>query len=282
MVKIYKIKSPAKINIGLRTLSKRRDGYHNIETIFYPINLFDDISLLLMKIESHEGSIILTSNIKEKLKPVDNICYKAVKLFFEAFKIKDNYKVVIKLKKNIPIGAGLGGGSSDAASILIMLAKHFKLKNAEKKLHKIALELGSDVPFFLTGKPAYAAGRGEKITPLPKFKVKGKILIVNPNIHISTPWAYKELKIKNSKSKSLNKVNTYDPHDEKLMVNDFERVVFKKFPKIEKIKYDMYRLGAEFALMSGSGSTVYGIFSSEKIKAAEKYFRGMKYKTFVG
>lgn len=282
MVKIYKIKSPAKVNIGLRVLSKRKDGFHNIETIFYPVKIYDEISLKISDIKAKENNISIKTNLKEKLKREDNICYKAAKLFFERFKISNRYKIEIKLKKNIPVGAGLGGGSSDAASVLNILAKHFKLTAKKRELNKCALDLGSDVPFFLLGKPAYALGRGEKLTPLPKFKVRGKVLIVNPNIHISTPWAYKELKVKSSKLKVLSKVKSFDANDERSMINDFERVVFKKYPKIEKIKYDMLRLGAEFALMSGSGSTVYGVFTPKNIKAAEKYFRGIKFKTFVG
>lgn len=278
--KIYKIKSPAKINIGLRVLSKRADGFHNIETIFYPIKIYDNATLKITKTNTANNAINFKSNLKG-VKATDNICYKAVEMFLNEFKINE-YKIDITLKKNVPVGAGLGGGSSDAASILLTLAKHYRLTKELKKLNSIALQLGSDVPFFLLGKPAYAGGRGEKLTPLPKFKIKGKILIVNPNIHISTPWAYKELKVKSVKSKVLNKVSVFKSEDERLMINDFERVVFKKYPKVEKIKYDMLKLGAEFSLMSGSGSTVYGVFSGTKIKAAEKYFRGLNYKTFIG
>ncbi len=280
MVKEYKIKSPAKVNIGLRVLSKRKGGFHNIETIFYPVKIYDEITVKISKTNSR-NIVTVNTNLKKKIKATDNICYKAAMMFIEKFKLKDSYRIDIKIKKNIPIGAGLGGGSSNAASVLMILAKHFKLSHKRKEIHYAAVDLGSDVPFFLLSKPAYATGRGEKLTPLPKFKVRQKILIVNPNIHISTPWAYKELRIKNYKLRILNKVNKFNLYDEKLMINDFERVVFKKFPKIEKIKFDMYRLGAEFALMSGSGSTVYGMFTPKNIKAAEKYFRGLGYKTFI-
>jgi 4-diphosphocytidyl-2-C-methyl-D-erythritol kinase len=149
------------------------------------------------------------------------------------------------------------------------------------KIMRIASLIGSDVPFFLIGKPAYAEGKGEKLTPLPKFRVKGKILLVNPGIHIPTPWAFKELGIKSKKKKILNKIRKLDLDDGRIMINDFERVVFREYPKIEKIKYDMYKLGASFSLMSGSGSTVYGIFNSAKIKTAEKYFVDKKYKVFI-
>ena len=143
------------------------------------------------------------------------------------------------------------------------------------------MELGSDVPFFLQAKPAYALGRGEKLTPLPKFKLPGKLLLVNPGIHISTPWAFKSLGVKRAKGKLMSREKQFSADNPKLMVNDFERVVFKKYPEIEKIKYDMYSFGASYSLMSGSGSTVYGIFNSKDIRSAEKYFKLKKYKVFV-
>lgn len=282
MVKIYQVKSPAKINIGLRVLSKRKDNYHNIETIFYPCRIFDEISVKIELINSGKNIINVKANLK-KIREKDNTCYKAAALFLEMFKLS-GYRIDIAIRKIIPAGAGLGGGSSDAASVLKVLLKHFKTTAGvqyTESLRKIALSLGSDVPFFMLNKPAYATGRGEKLTPLPRFKIHYKILIVNPGIHISTPWAYKELKIKNHKQRSLDKVKKFDINDERLMENDFERVVFKKYPKIEKIKYDMFRLGAVYSLMSGSGSTVYGFFTPKNIKAAERYFRGLGYKTFT-
>jgi 4-diphosphocytidyl-2-C-methyl-D-erythritol kinase len=282
MAKTYRVKSLAKINIGLRVLSKRKDNYHNIETIFYPVRLFDEISVKIEQINSGKNIINVKANLK-KIREKDNTCYKTAALFLENFKFS-GYRIDITVRKIIPTGAGLGGGSSDAASVLKVLSKHFKTTvgvQYTEPLRKIALGLGSDVPFFMLNKPAYAAGRGEKLTPLPRLKIYYKILIVNPGIHISTPWAYKELKIKKHKQRILNKVKKFDINDERLMENDFERVVFKKHPKIEKIKYDMFRLEAVYSLMSGSGSTVYGFFTPKKIKAAERYFRGLGYKTFM-
>ena len=280
MGKKYKIKSHAKINIVLRVLSKRKDGYHNIETIFYPVKIYDAIILKIEKLKNSKDNIIkVKSTPDQSLNDKNNICYKAAKLFLDRFKIK-GVKIDIKIRKNIPVGAGLGGGSSNAASVLKTLARHFKIKNINA-LKKISLSIGSDVPFFLLTKPAYASSRGEKLRTLPKFKISRKILIVNPGIHISTHWAYKELKVKKRKSKSLNDVRHFNTRESRLMINDFERVVFKKYPKIERLKYEMYRLGADFALMSGSGSTVYGIFTHKKIKAAKKYFSGLRYKTFI-
>jgi len=264
-MKIYKVKSPAKINIGLRVLSKRKDGYHNIETIFYPIKLYDNVSVSITPSKISKLSVkTLIKNKKLKLDDKNNICYKTVILFLECFRIKSNYNIKIIIRKNIPVGAGLGGGSSNAASVLKVLAKHFKKSKYKSTLQKLALELGSDVPFFLNGKPAYASGRGEKLVPLPKFKVNYRIQIIYPGIHISTAWAYNQLKVKNYKFKIFNKIIKFNPADKRLQINDFEKVVFKKYPLIGKLNQKMYENGAVFACMSGSGSAIYGFFKNKK------------------
>lgn len=298
---IYSVKSPAKLNIGLRVLSKRKDGFHDLETIFYPIKIYDKLTVKIKKLSGLNGknSVNVKTDSKENISGKNNICYKTAERFLETFGIFGSHKIDISIKKNIPTGAGLGGGSSDAASVIKILLKHFRndkglisflnsprrkkmLKQVQHdKLLSFAVEIGSDVPFFLQAKPAYALSRGEKLTSLPKFKLPGKILLVNPGIHISTPWAFKSLGIKGSKKKLMKGIEKYSADDPKLMINDFERVVFKKYPEIEKIKYDMYSFGASYSLMSGSGSTVYGIFNSKDIRSAEKYFKMKKYKVFV-
>ena len=273
-MKKYIIKSPAKINIGLRVLSRRKDGYHNIETIFYPIKLHDNIIVKINPSIKTKISVKVTGK-KNKLylNGKNNICYQAVSLFLERFGIIGNFDIKIIIRKNIPVGAGLGGGSSNAASVLKVLAKHFNFNyssstgKVSQLLQKLALELGSDVPFFLIGKPAYAAGRGEKLIPLPEFKVNYRILIANPGIHVSTAWAYKQLRIKNYElrnKKHLSKIKTFSITHEGKFINDFERVVFRKYPAIKKLKQEMYIKGAVFATMSGSGSTVYGFFKNKK------------------
>lgn len=280
---IYKITAAAKINAGLRILSKRKDGYHNLETIFYPVKLYDKLSIKISRLSdsSAESVISVKTDSNENISGKNNICYKTAELFLKNFDIKGSFKIEIYIKKNIPTGAGLGGGSSDAAALLKVLIKHFRIKGNAASVTRIALAAGSDVPFFLVGKAAYATGRGEKLTPLPQFVIKGKILLVNPGIHISTPWAFKALAIKSVKRKLLNRVRKYSTDNNVLMINDFERVVFSKYPEIEKIKYDMMAFGAEYSLMSGSGSTVYGVFSGNDIKTAVKYFKLKKYKVFV-
>lgn len=282
--KVYRINAPAKINTGLRVLSKRKDGFHNIETIFYPIALFDVIKISIEKLPDTRAAsrIIIKTNSELNIENEKNICYRAVKMFMDRFEINGFYKFSVHIKKNIPTGAGLGGGSSDAASVLKVLAKHFRLPVTDSagSLHKLAAELGSDVPFFLKAKPAYAEGKGERLTLLPRFKIKSKILVVNPGIHISTPNAYKQLKVKRSKVRLLNQVKAFSFNNEKLLINDFERAVFKEHPEIENIKYDLLKLGAGFALMSGSGSSVYGLFGRREIVQAKKHFKKMGYRVF--
>ncbi|MCI0715393.1 MAG: 4-(cytidine 5'-diphospho)-2-C-methyl-D-erythritol kinase [Chlorobi bacterium] len=286
MGKIICIKSPAKINIGLRVLSKRSDGYHNIETIFYPVKIYDHIKLEIQKLNESKTAIIsVWTNSKANINNKNNICFKAADLFLKEFNIEGKYKINIRIRKNIPIGAGLGGGSSNAASVLKILAKYFKIKKNdinEKKLNRCAQDLGSDVPFFLFGKPAYATLRGEKLKSLPKFKINYKILIVSPEVHISTKWAYNQLKIKNYKLRIIRNVKTFKPDNAALTVNDFEKIVFPKYPKIKKIKHKMLELGAVYTLMSGSGSAVYGFFTPQNIKAAKNYFSGLGFKSFIG
>ena len=285
--KTYITKSPAKINIGLYILNKRRDGYHNIETIFYPIKLYDELKIRITESENTQNKITVKTNPQSGIDGKYNICNRTAILFFEEFKIKEKYKIEIGIRKRIPIGAGLGGGSSNAAVVLKLLAKYFKKENNNPKLKTIALKLGSDVPFFLFGKSAYGTSRGEKLTLLPKFKISYNILIINPRIHISTEWAYNALKVKSEKSKAkkgkiqkLKQIKKFSIKDKDIFQNEFENVVINKYPSIGKIKKRMYKEGAAFSLMSGSGSTVFGFFD-KNINRASKYFKEKGYKVFV-
>ncbi len=205
MITSYSAKSPAKINIGLRVLSKRKDGYHNIETIFHTVRIYDLIKVTIRS--SKKTKITVETNLRN-INDEDNICYKAVELFLKTFKIKEPVHINIRIQKNIPLGAGLGGGSSDAASVLKILTKHFKIKDQHRHLlRKIALQLGSDVPFFTKGGGTYhAVSRGEVLSRMPKFILRHKILIVNPGIKIPTKWAYKALKVKNTSDRDENKL----------------------------------------------------------------------------
>lgn len=289
-VKTYRLKSGAKINLGLRVLSKRKDGFHNIETIFYPVKLFDKITIDLGSSSKNGNAVKHVIKVKTKglkgLNGAENICFKAAKLFLKNFCEDRQCVVTIIIEKNIPIGAGLGGGSSDAASVLLYLARHFKISTSQrKKLLSIALLLGSDVPFFLSPQPAYALGRGEKLKALREFRITGKILIVNPNINISTPWAYKQLGMRAGskiRPKKFDAISAFNYTSMKNLTNDFEKVVFKKYPEVENIKHLMLISGAEFAMMSGSGSTVYGIYKkAADLSPAAEFFAKKKYLVFT-
>lgn len=266
-----KVKSPAKINIGLNIIRKREDGFHDIETIFYPLNLYDEITFT----KSDKFSFISDDDLLNK-EPTNLI----IKAKEELEKISGKtINVKIELKKNIPIGAGLGGGSSNAAITLKTLnsflkPEHEPVSTAGKleteRLAVFSLKLGSDVPYFLNPVPAFAESRGEIIKPI-NLKIDKPILIVNPGIHISTKWAFGLIKPHQPKVslKSLISSKKISIDDLKqIAANDFEVVVFPSYPEIKNIKEEMMKSGAIISMMTGTGSTVFGIFENKK--AAEK------------
>jgi len=272
-MKFIEIKAPAKINIGLFLTSKRADGFHNLKTLFYPINdLFDILTF--------EPSAKFEFNCTEPSLPADenNLVVKAVRIIE---KIKGNpIRVKINLEKHIPYQAGLGGGSSDAAATLISLNDMLKLNLKYEQLIELALQIGSDVPFFIKAKPAIGKSRGE-ILEFVDLEIDVPILIVNPRINISTHEAFQNINPKETlvDFKTAIKIGKLDfTFLRNKVINDFESYVFSKYEEIRNIKETMYINGAEFSLMSGSGSTVYGIFpnyeSAEKTKSLmpNKYF----------
>jgi 4-diphosphocytidyl-2-C-methyl-D-erythritol kinase len=262
------VDSPAKINLGLNVVKKRNDGYHDLETIFVPIMLSDRITFY----KSDKLNLKSNSDILNKLS--DNLILKAIRLLENISMTK--IQLDIYLEKIIPIGGGLGGGSSNAASTLKAISKMFDLRLNFKKLSELALELGSDVPFFLNPVPSYAESRGEILYPL-NIELPYPILIVNPRIKIDTAWAFKKIKpckpFKNLRD--IFQEGSFDLYNLKEYVkNDFEEIVFNEFPELKKLKAELFRQGAQFALMSGTGSTVYGIFSNlQKAYWAEEYFK---------
>jgi 4-diphosphocytidyl-2-C-methyl-D-erythritol kinase len=279
---IHTIAAPAKINIGLHILSKRKDNYHNIETIFYPVKLTDKITVKVSHSKSAYTKIFFKSNSKDRELNDNNLCVAAVKNFLQDFNIHGSYEININLTKRIPVGAGLGGGSSDAAAVLNILASIFKLKENEKKeLVHTALKTGSDVPYFLFGSAAYATSRGEKLTQLPDFKINYDILIVNPGTHVSTAYAYRKLNLRKEKPKTLNRIKFYSEKYNEKLSNDFEKVVFDEYPEIKNIKLMMEKFGVVYTSMSGSGSTVFGFFKGKSLKEAKKYFSEKGYFTYV-
>ncbi|MDD5361238.1 MAG: 4-(cytidine 5'-diphospho)-2-C-methyl-D-erythritol kinase [Ignavibacteria bacterium] len=283
------IKAPAKINIGLRILNKRDDGYHTIETIFYPVKLFDKIDVSILPSESDLNSVIIKTEKHAVPLTKTNTCVKIIESFFQVFRIKETFKINIFLEKNIPIGGGLGGGSSDAGSLLRYLVKYFKIDIAENR-HKIieaALSVGSDVPFFLIQKPCYATGRGEKLKLLNKFLLDYDVLLVNPNKHVSTKWAYENLNFDSNLNKetTLSEIEEFDIDNRNLFENEFETVVFEKYPELAEVKNQLVSFGADFTSLSGSGAVLYGLFDrkgSSKIKSAFNNFKAFDYFVAIG
>jgi 4-diphosphocytidyl-2-C-methyl-D-erythritol kinase len=252
-----KLRAHAKINIGLHILGKRPDGYHDLETVFHEINMFDEIEL-----EPHND---LTMTADSILVPIDetNLCLRAAQLLQSELKVEQG--AAIQLKKNIPVGAGLGGGSSDAAAVLTGLNKLWNLKLKNNKLQTIAAEIGSDVPFFIEGGTAYATGRGEVLQHFD-LDIPFWIVLVTPPRHVSTAWAYQNLK-SDRKGKAADLRNALTEQIQKpkklaaVVQNDFEPTVFEMHPEILRTKEKMKECGALFSLMSGSGSSVFGFFS---------------------
>ncbi len=244
-----------KINIGLRVTNKRSDGFHDIETIFYPVAIQDALEF----VEADEFRFTL-SGIDIEGNNDDNLVVKAYNLLKSEYKLPPLH---IHLHKHIPLGSGLGGGSSDAAFMLSELNEYFDLKIRMRKLMEYALQLGSDCPFFINPVPSLAKGRGEILEEI-EINLSGMFLVVvKPPIHISTAEAYKNITPKISETPLDQLIRQPIEKWKNTIYNDFENPVFSKYPEIENIKTKLYNIGASFALMSGSGSAVYGIFKNE-------------------
>ncbi len=251
-----------KINLGLHITGKRTDGFHNLETVFYPIDIKDAIEIIPT---TSDKDILFTSSGKiVTVKEEDNLCVKAYKILKKDYPQIDNVKM--HLHKNIPMGAGLGGGSANASAVLVLLNDLFALNITTEKLIEYALQLGSDCPFFILNKPSFASSRGEVLQPAQIDISAYKIMIVNPGIHVNTGNAFAALNPSDfSTAGQLENIVTRNIHSWKEgLKNDFEKSVFKQYPQIEKIKNTMYANGAIYSAMSGTGSTVFGIFENEK------------------
>lgn len=246
----------AKINIGLSITGRRQDGFHDIETIFYPIRLCDALEFVVAD-PSANKDILQVTGIDPGSKPEDNLVIKSIIRLRE---MKSFPFLKVHLHKATPVGAGLGGGSSDAACLLKTVSRHFDLKIKNNDLRSIALEIGSDCSFFLEGIPSFASGRGEILTPVNKVLSGLYLVLVNPGSGISTADAYRNCKPEKP-SASLPDLFRFPLSNwKKLILNDFEEFAFKKHPLIGDLKDELYKSGALFSLMSGSGSSVYGIF----------------------
>jgi len=255
----------SKVNIGLQVTGKRPDGFHNLETVFYPVQLRDALEV----IEARRFDIQL-SGLPVGGDPRDNLVARAWKL------VKSDYPippVKVHLHKNIPPGAGLGGGSSDATGMLMLLNELFRLGIGREKLKQYALALGSDCPFFLHGKPVFATGRGEVMEDV-KLDLSGySLVLVKPPVSVSTAEAYRHVVPRGSRLSLKGLTGFGVPRWRGNVLNQFEHYVFDQYPEVARIKQTLYEQGASFALMSGSGSAVYGLFRSEK-RGLEKVFPG--------
>ncbi len=266
MKQTLKIKCHAKVNLSLDVVNRREDGYHNLEMVMHTINLWDILTVSFER--AHATQLVLSTS--SGFLPTDdkNLCAKAARLFLETAGISAN--VTIHIQKNIPVGAGLGGGSSDAAGTLLALSKLSGNPLSASQLTAIAKQIGADVPFFLYGGCMLATGIGEVLSPLPRLKGT-TILIAKPKYGISTPAVYKNLvldeKTPHPDTKSV--IEAIKTNDLKQLAasagNVLETAVCGKYPEINQYKNIMKSCGAIYALMSGSGSSVFGVFDNRQM-----------------
>lgn len=246
-----------KINLGLNILQKREDGFHDIETVFFPLAFTD-----ILEIVSSEKKTALINTGISVGENENNLCLKAYHLLKKDFPQLPEIK--IHLHKVIPTGAGLGGGSADAAFTLSLLNEKYNLNISSEQLFVYASLLGSDCAFFLLNKPCLATGRGEKMEEINLSLSGYKILLVNPDIHVSTKEIFQQvtprIPIKSIKETIEKPIETWKNH----LKNDFEEIVFLKHPEIKKMKESLYRHHAVYASMTGTGSTVFGIFNKQQ------------------
>lgn len=263
------LKAPAKINIGLRILNKRDDGYHGIETTFATINLSD-----LLTMEPSGPDVVLEANAPD-IRTEDNLCFRAAELFRRRYGITDGVR--IRLVKNIPVGAGLGGGSSDAAATLKGMARLFSMNIEDHELMALAAELGADVPFFIKGGAAYARGRGEQLNffKLPRME----LVLYYPGYPISTKWAYQEydrtMLTPGVEVDSIVRDKKKKVRQGFALENDFEKVVFKHHPDLLDVKMNLLSTGVFFVSLSGSGSCLFTLVDESTRPKVIKYLEGI-------
>jgi len=264
---VYEIDAHAKVNLALDVLKKREDGYHEIRTIMQEISLSDKLRFKEIK----TGFKLHTNN---KNLPIDksNLVYKAYEKMAQI--AKTNVGLEVEIIKNIPLSAGLAGGSTNAAATLLMLNEIWKLDLPMEKLMQIGEELGSDVPFCLVGGTKLAEGKGERLKDIKSFKNK-HILLVNPGFEISTPHVYSRIKIDDKRIDIEGLIKAIEMDDlftvGKKLENKMEEVVFEEFPVIKDIKGYMLKNGAIGALMSGSGASVFAIYEDvEKLEYTKR------------
>lgn len=250
----------AKINLGLHVLRKRPDGYHDIRSMLLPIPLCDALEAVVDESLASGEVKFESTGLPVPGDPASNLCLKAVELVRQRRELPG---LRMHLHKAIPTGAGLGGGSSDGAHALLLLNDLLGLHFTEEELHAMAARLGSDCPFFLKGKPQLAQGRGERLSPVEVDLKNHWLVLVNPGIHVSTAEVFQGMRLTTTHADLEEVVKAPLAAWQGTVVNDMEEFVFAKHPAIGAIKAELLRQGAVYAAMSGSGSSVFGIFGKE-------------------
>lgn len=256
-----KLFAPAKVNLYLRITGRRDDGYHLLDTLMVPISLGDDVDIA--RVDGPPGSVTIHADAPDLPLGEENTACRAARAFQE--RTGRDEPVAITIRKRIPIGAGLGGGSTDAAAVLRGLNELLGAGLSTEDLMAAALSVGADVPFFIRGEAARARGIGEELSPagpLPRLAM----VVLFPRLRVSTAWAYRNFRFKLTKSsKNNNLIGKLDtPHEvAQVMVNDLETVTIGRYPRIARLKERLDREGAIGSLMSGSGSAVFGVFADE-------------------
>jgi 4-diphosphocytidyl-2-C-methyl-D-erythritol kinase len=246
---------PAKINLGLNVLHKREDGYHEIESCMIAIPFYDVLEIIPAKTFEFQQSGITIAGDSE-----DNLCVKAFRLLEQNYAIPP---VSIYLRKIIPMGAGLGGGSADASYVVKAIVALYKLGISEDEQRELVTKLGSDCPFFISSQPQLAIGRGEILQPIAVDLKNYYLKLINPGIHIGTKEAYDGIQFSDDSSSVAAILDEPIENWKSQLKNDFERTAFKNHPTLAQIKASLYEEGAIYAAMSGSGSTLFGIFKEE-------------------
>jgi 4-diphosphocytidyl-2-C-methyl-D-erythritol kinase len=256
----------AKINLGLNVVSKRPDGYHNLETIFYPVDIHDELEVEESDVE---GCRLIISGVQEICEPSQNLVVKAYNMVCQDYDIPG---VKATLTKLLPMQAGMGGGSSDAAYMIRVLNELFDLRMTKDQMCSYASRIGADCAFFIEPTPSYAEGIGDELHPIQLNTLKGKhLVLVKPDVAVSTKEAYAGI-TPQKPAKNCRKVicQPIDTWREELR-NDFEDSVFQRLPVLAGLKQSLYDYGALYAAMSGSGSTIYGIFDEVPSGIIEEY-----------
>ncbi|MBS1669824.1 MAG: 4-(cytidine 5'-diphospho)-2-C-methyl-D-erythritol kinase [Bacteroidetes bacterium] len=260
-----------KINLGLHITGKRPDGYHNLETVFYPLPIRDIVEII-----PSDHFEFQASGLSINVDPDDNLCTKAYQLLKKDFPQLPDIK--IWLHKNIPMGAGLGGGSADASFLLKLLNDKFILNLSTNQLIQYASQLGSDCPFFIHNSPCYATGRGEILEPIQLDLSAYSFVLVYPGIHIGTAWAFSQIKSSPPTISIKEIIQNPVSNWKETLKNDFEPPVLNHYPALKDIKENLYQSGAVYASLTGSGSAFYGIFPFKPTKIDTLF---ESYKCFV-